>query len=251
MESHRPPPIIRIGFQDSVSSVEHDREIDRSGFDTPSDSLDYREYVGTSERYDIGGAIQFNLLTTLGLREHHRLLDVGCGSLRAGRLFIPYLLKGRHYGIEPQTWLLDQGIKNQIGQDLIAIKQPAFNHNAQFDLTVFDVEFDFVLTHSIFSHAPEPMIRTCLAGAQQVMHKDGMFIAAFLRGNTNYEGNDWIYPGLVTYSRERMVELGQEAGFVCTSVGWPHHQGQAWIAFLHPENSRLATSAMAPSIPIP
>ena len=94
MESHRPPPIIRIGFQDSVSSVEHDREIDRSGFDTPSDSLDYREYVGTSERYDIGGAIQFNLLTTLGLREHHRLLDVGCGSLRAGRLFIPYLLKG-------------------------------------------------------------------------------------------------------------------------------------------------------------
>ena len=76
-----------------------------------------------------------------------------------------------------------------------------------------------------------------------------MFIATFLRGNTNYEGNDWIYPGLVTYSRERMVELGQEAGFVCTSVGWPHHQGQAWIAFLHPENSRLATSATAPSRP--
>ena len=94
METRRPLPIMRRGFQHSVPPVERDGEKDRSDFDTPSGSLDYREYVGTSETYDIGGAIQFNLLTTLGLREHHRLLDVGCGSLRAGRLFIPYLLKG-------------------------------------------------------------------------------------------------------------------------------------------------------------
>lgn len=52
----------------------------------------YRGYVGPEAQYDLMGATQFRLLCTLGLREHHTLLDFGCGSLRAGRLFIPYLL---------------------------------------------------------------------------------------------------------------------------------------------------------------
>ena len=243
---HQNPPIIKVRFQESVSPVKHDRRNGEAEFDGSSGSLDYREYVGTSERYDVGGALQFNLLTTLGLREHHYLLDIGCGSLRAGRLFIPYLLDRRYHGIEPQEWLLEQGIKNEVGQDLIAIKRPAFHDNANFDLTVFDVQFDFVLAHSIFPHAPQHMIRACLASAKRVLNQEGMFIATILRGNRNYEGDDWVYPELVTYSLEHIVKLGQEAGFVCTSVGWPHHQGQAWIAFLHPENSRLASSETTP-----
>ena len=51
----------------------------------------YRAYVGPPEDYDLIAAMTFNLLTTLGLRQHHSLLDVGCGSLRIGRLLIPYL----------------------------------------------------------------------------------------------------------------------------------------------------------------
>ncbi|MHC4422967.1 MAG: hypothetical protein ACYS1E_20600, partial [Planctomycetota bacterium] len=54
----------------------------------------YMAYVGPPDRYDLMGASQFRLLCTLGLRAPHRLLDFGCGSLRAGRLFIPYLNPG-------------------------------------------------------------------------------------------------------------------------------------------------------------
>ena len=46
--------------------------------------LQYRAYVGPPEDYDLIAAMTFNLLTTLGLRQHHSLLDVGCGSLRIG-----------------------------------------------------------------------------------------------------------------------------------------------------------------------
>jgi hypothetical protein len=52
------------------------------------------------------GATQFRLLTSLGLREHHSVLDFGCRSLREGRLLIPYLLPGRYYGLNPTTGLL-------------------------------------------------------------------------------------------------------------------------------------------------
>ncbi len=59
----------------------------------------YRAYVGPPLEYDLVGASQFRLLTTLGLRAGHRCLDLGCGSLRAGRLLIPYLDPGNYFGI--------------------------------------------------------------------------------------------------------------------------------------------------------
>jgi hypothetical protein len=51
----------------------------------------YTAFVGPPDQYDLMGATQFRLLTTLGLRDYHRLLDFGCGSLRVGRLLISYL----------------------------------------------------------------------------------------------------------------------------------------------------------------
>ncbi len=42
----------------------------------------YMAYVGPADQYDLMSATQFRLLTTLGLRSFHRLLDFGCGSLR-------------------------------------------------------------------------------------------------------------------------------------------------------------------------
>ena len=77
----------------------------------------YRAFVDFPERYDLGAALQFGLLTALGLREDHALLDIGCGSLRAGRLFIVYLRPGRYVGIEPEQWLLDEGIRQELGQE--------------------------------------------------------------------------------------------------------------------------------------
>jgi hypothetical protein len=77
-------------------------------------SRHFRAYVGPPGQFDFMGATQFRLLTTLGLREHHSLLDFGCGSLRAVRLLIPYLLPGRYYGLEPNRWLIEDGINTQL-----------------------------------------------------------------------------------------------------------------------------------------
>ena len=70
----------------------------------------YRTFVGPTEKYDIVGALQFCLLIFLGLREENNLLDIGCGSLRSGRFFITYLQKGKYFGIEPEKWLIEEGI---------------------------------------------------------------------------------------------------------------------------------------------
>src|SRR5437667_11270715 len=97
----------------------------------------YRAYVGPPERYDVMAATQFHLLTSLGLRDFHTLLDIGCGSLRLGRLAIPYLRPGRYHGLEPNRWLVDEGISRECGGDLVRIKQPSFRHDDDFSLTRF------------------------------------------------------------------------------------------------------------------
>lgn len=86
----------------------------------------YRAYVGPPEDYDLVAAMAFNLLTTLGLRQHHSLLDIGCGSLRIGRLLIPYLNRGKYFGVEPNEWLVDEGIRRELGETSVQIKRPTF-----------------------------------------------------------------------------------------------------------------------------
>src|SRR6476660_5378603 len=115
-------------------------------------------FVGPPEEYDFMGATQFRLLTTLGLREHNSLLDFGCGSLRAGRLFIPYLLPGRYFGLDPNKWLIDEAIDKELGRDIINLKRPTFRHEDDFRISQFKTSFDFIIAQSIFSHTGSDLI---------------------------------------------------------------------------------------------
>ncbi|MBK6982475.1 MAG: class I SAM-dependent methyltransferase [Betaproteobacteria bacterium] len=193
---------------------------------------EYRAHIGHIEHYDVLTAIQFNLLTALGLREGHALLDVGCGSLRAGRLFIPYLRPGRYFGIEPLQWLVQEGIDKEIGAAMVAIKRPTFVHDEDFTLSAFGKEFDFIIAQSIFSHTSQAQIRRCLAEAKTVLKPEGIFAATFFESPANYEGNNWV--AKATYSRDRMRELVEEQGLAMSPIEWRHPDPQQWILIHHP-----------------
>jgi hypothetical protein len=70
----------------------------------------HRAYVGAPEEWDLVASRQVSLLLAAGLRDTHRLVDVGCGSLRAGRMLIPYLRPDHYFGVEPNRWLVEKGI---------------------------------------------------------------------------------------------------------------------------------------------
>jgi len=194
----------------------------------------HRSFVGPPERFDTAAASQFNLLTLLGLRAHHHVLDVGCGALRAGRLLIVYLEPDRYCGIEPQRWLVESAIRAEIGDSLVRIKRPLFDHNDGFRLGVFARSFDFIVASSIFSHASARQIDECLRAARPVMTEQSVFVASFVAGESSYAGDDWVYPGTVTYRLERLQELAGAHGLACEPLGWPYVYGantQTWVAF--------------------
>jgi len=202
----------------------------------------YRAFVGPPEDYDLIAAIQFNLLTALGLREHHHLLDIGCGSLRAGRLFIPYLLPDRYVGVEPETWLVEEALEREIGRDIVEIKRPSFSDMSDFGFSRLGRRFDFLLAQSIFSHAPASMIERCFEEAREVMASESIFVATFVEGSGNYAGDRWAYRaevlswtddwerrGSVAYTFAFLRDLAARCQLDCRRLDWPHPR-QRWIA---------------------
>lgn len=207
------------------------RKPDKTGPVQYVDESLYRSYVGPADNYDVAAAMQFNLLTFLGLRDEHYLLDVGCGSLRAGRLFIPYLRPGRYFGMEPEQWLIEEGVKSEIGQDLIRIKKPTFSNDSNFTLSAFGQQFDFMLAQSIFSHTSQTQMRRCLAEARKVMKPAAMFAATYFKGEENYTGEEWVYPGRSSFRPEFIDQMAAEQGMLCKHLDWPHPHGQSWVVF--------------------
>lgn len=199
----------------------------------PPGSLHYSAYVGPPLQWDFMGATQFRLLTALGLREYHRVLDVGCGSLRAGRLLLPYLNPGCYCGIEPNMWLVEDAIAAEIGPETIARKAPRFCDSAEFDASGFGLRFDFIVAQSIFSHGGPDMLDLALRRLSGVLAPGGLILATFMGRDAHpalpVETPGWTYPGCVSYRLEALDARFAAAGLTGRRLPW-YHPRQTWYA---------------------
>jgi SAM-dependent methyltransferase len=199
----------------------------------------HRRWVGPQPQFfDVLGAYQFMALVVLGLREHHYVLDIGCGALRAGRLLIPYLLPGRYFALEPNRSVVEDAIRHESSPDLVASKRPTFRFDDSLDLTQFGRRFDFLLAISVFSHAPQAAIRQCLTQAAGVLSQEGAFVATYVEGTQSYDGDEWVGSaatspsGRVAYEPELMDEMIHEAGLKALTLEWSPGTSQRWIVLV-------------------
>ena len=191
----------------------------------------YRAYVGPPEDYDLIAAMAFNLLTTLGLRQHHSLLDLGCGSLRIGRLLIPYLNREKYFGVEPNKWLVDGGIKRELGETLVQIKRPTFFFSDSPDtIAQAETAFDFALAQSIFSHCGLDLIKGWLSAISHSLAPGGALVATFLIGEEDSSRTGWIYPECVNYRPATLERAAEEMNLRFEILDWKHPR-QTWALF--------------------
>jgi SAM-dependent methyltransferase len=195
----------------------------------------YRAYVGPPEDYDLIAAMTFNLLTTLGLRQHHLLLDVGCGSLRIGRLLIPYLNRGKYFGVEPNNWLVEAGIEHELGKDVVEIKRPTFFFSGLPETVVqANVSFNFALAQSIFSHCGLDLINGWLSAISRSLAPDGALVATFLPDQKDSKQTGWVYPECVNYQPQTLERAAAEVNLRFEILDWKHPR-QTWALFAAPQ----------------
>ena len=188
---------------------------------------DYKSYVGPIDRYDFMGATQFRLLTSLGLRAHHHILDFGCGSLRAGKLLIPYLDAGHYHGQDPNQWLIDDGISHELGHYILELKQPHFSNRADFEVG-FDRQFDFIVAQSIFSHTGLFAMRKGLGAILNALDLNGIALFTIIEGD-DYSGTEnWLYPECTTFAPKTIEKLLDGTGGYWRRLWW-FHPAQTWF----------------------
>lgn len=196
-------------------------------------TLNYRSAVGPGDKYDIIGALQFHVMVEEGLRDYHNLLDIGCGSLRGGRLFIPYLRPNRYFGIEPDAFLVREGIVAELGEDILEVKNPIFLFCDDFELKAFRTTFDFILAQSIFTHAAQWMIHKCLEHVRATLESNGKFIFTYFDGATDYQGSEWAQRPDARYTVGWMKQVCAEHGLSYVKLRYKHPSGQIWVRAMH------------------
>jgi len=190
--------------------------------------FNYKNPVGPSALYDYSAALQFSILFNYGLRAHHKFLDFGCGSLRLGRLMIQYLNEHNYYGIELREDLINEGIKANYLQELIAHKRPDLRISGDCNMAAFNITFDYILAYSIFTHMSIAQIRDSLKSAYLAMDANTIFLATYFEGKIDNELKDWT-PSGVYYRRDTISRLMEESNLMFTRLNLTGSGGQCWL----------------------
>ncbi len=138
---------------------------------------DHRVAVGGM--WDDIGRLQFEFLVENGLTPQHKLLDIGCGSLRGGVRFIGYLDDGNYYGMDKDGWLLDAGVRIELPKHGLEDRAVHLLCGDDFDFARFDTSFDFAVAYSVFTHLTWNSILKCLVNVREALSRGGRLYATF------------------------------------------------------------------------
>jgi hypothetical protein len=195
--------------------------------------------------FENAGRQQLILLLMNGLEPDSKIVDLGCGVLRAGYWLIHFLDAGCYHGIEPHRERLETGVSTILEPELLREKRPRFDTNSAFDTAVFGTKFDFFLAYSIWTHASKQQIAVMLDNFVRDSTPGAVFLTSIIPAGwrkPDYRGERWVgtshesdAPGCIYHSLKwisdecrrrqlRLVRLGRE------------RDGQTWLSISRDEH---------------
>ncbi len=111
----------------------------------------HRDIVGG--RWEETGRLQLALLRDEGLLPHHRLLDIGAGSLRLGCKAVPYLNPGHYWGTDASLALMQRGHQTELA-DPSRLPLSHLVEDAEFSFPGIPNTVDFAIAWGVFTHLP-------------------------------------------------------------------------------------------------
>jgi len=111
----------------------------------------HRDIVGG--RWNETGTIQMDLLRAAGLQPHHRLLDIGAGSLRLGCKAVPWLHPGHYWATDLSGALMRRGYDLELAEkDRLPPGQLV--EDGDFAFPGLPDDIDFAIAFAVFTHLP-------------------------------------------------------------------------------------------------
>ena len=180
---------------------------------------------GNREHWLDIGKFQFDYLLRHGLQPSHKVLEIGCGNLRAGWRIIAHLQPGNYVGVDISPHILVAAQKT-VAEFRLQDKVPYLVLVAEmrFDFLP-DCYFDVIHAHSVFTHCSSDIIERCLANVGRIMKPNGFFDFTFFPSDKRADGAYHVTSEDFYYPTTEMLALVRHHGFEANQMDdWDYSQ---------------------------
>ena len=141
--------------------------------------------VGPRGVWDQLKQYQFNILTSLGLKPEHSLLDIGCGPLTVGLRLISYLNKGNYVGVDLRPQPLIEAYR-LIAKHSLAQQNPTLINSTTFGKEELPHRsFDYIWMSQLSYHFDDELMLKLFEQARSRMKPDSVFLFDILDPGRN------------------------------------------------------------------
>lgn len=134
---------------------------------------DHKSHLGGgAEKWQSRGLFQLDLLCGGGLKPSDRLIDIGCGPLRAGVHFIQYLGSNRYCGVDYNADFIKAAEITIAADPELSNKTPTLRIVRDFNFSGLG-EFDFAICWSVLNHCNQAQRDLFFANIRQVLAPGG------------------------------------------------------------------------------
>lgn len=180
----------------------------------------HRDIVGG--RWDETGRAQMAALRAEGLLPHHRLLDIGAGSLRLGCKAVPYLDTNNYWGTDLSAALMQRGYDLELAQK-DRLPPSHLIEDADFSFPGVPDTIDYAIAFAVFTHLPADHLKRALTNLHsQFPSLQRLLFTVFLAPDAAIALTQYRQPdGVVTHPNRApyhvlaadVLGLTQAAGF--------------------------------------
>jgi SAM-dependent methyltransferase len=171
-----------------------------------------RIYAGDPTSYEARHHAIFDFLRDDGMQPSSRVLEIGCGPLGLGRHLINWLEPGNYCALEPNGWQVEAALDEFFGDAPDYPCNSSFLYRDDF-LAVNQEQFDFVVAHSVLSHAAHWQMEQCLSNVRKVVRDGAVFLASLRLAATDSFARQWEYPGVTHFCFPTLTTLGVHFGW--------------------------------------
>lgn len=174
--------------------------------------------VGPPRLWEMKRTFQISFLQQVaGLEPHHRVLDVGCGTLRGGVPLIRYLDEGQYVGIDVRAEAIAAACE-ELRDHGLSDKNAVLCYAGSLEKLEVLPRFDYVWAFSVFMHLDDANLHTLLTFARRALGQEGAFYA---NANVGHDDTDRAWQGfpIVWRSWEELVDAAERAAFTVEDLG--------------------------------
>lgn len=137
----------------------------------------HRNLVGNL--WEAHGQLQFDLLIAAGMLPKHKVLDLGCGALRAGVKIAAYLEENHYYGIDPRLPMINVGFAQELRRTKLS-RDNLFCSNIYEHGRLEPETIDFGLCIAMMTHYDFNIVRIMLENSEKYFKPGAKLFVSYL-----------------------------------------------------------------------